>query len=73
MIAKIGFLNVKIKRFPDVDKTCSQRMDNVIMLPVFSHLLYYNILQHLRDLKLEISLFVSILDYEQLKFRAQLS
>ena len=31
LIAKIGFLNVKIKRSPNVNKTFAQRLDNVIL------------------------------------------
>ena len=33
LIAKIGFLNVKIKRSPNVNKTFSRRFDSLILLP----------------------------------------
>ena len=35
-IAKIGFLIVTIKRFPNVNKTLSRRLDNVILLPRYT-------------------------------------
>ena len=33
IVTEKGFLNIKIKRFPNVNRTFQQHFDNVILLP----------------------------------------
>ena len=65
---KIGFLNVSIKRSPNVNKTFTQRFGNVIMLPKID--LVVKIGELLRFLSLSCfgKLFTSILSANLNKF-----